>query len=162
LDHNNVLDKNELQQMMSALVPRSEESFISDKQYQVLVKKDVEKLLSVADENRETKRIIHEHEIEAAFMYFDRDGNGVIDQNEMIYAFKSLFPRAGKDAKLMDAEYEEQLRKDVDKILRYADVNNSGYIEFDEFVIIAKKLPKLQVKRLMQTLMTDSGIATVY
>jgi Ca2+-binding EF-hand superfamily protein len=176
LDHNKVLDKLELQAMMTELVPRSEESFLSDHQYQQLIKKDVEKIIAVADENKDgviqldefkkvvcnAKRVVHEHELEAAFMYFDRDGNGVIDQDEMIFAFKSLFPRAGKDANLMDAEYEEQLRKDVQKILKYVDVNESGCIEYDEFVRIADKIPKLQVKRFIQTLITESGIATVY
>jgi len=65
---------------------------------------------------------LEEEEIRDAFIVFDRDGNGMVSASELRHVMSSL----GDD--LTDEE--------IDEMIREADVNGDGQIDFGEFKIL--------------------------
>ena len=61
-----------------------------------------------------------EEELKAAFRVFDKDGNGFISASELRHVMNNL------GEKLTDAE--------VDEMIREADVDGDGQVNYDEFV----------------------------
>jgi Ca2+-binding EF-hand superfamily protein len=165
-DTDNVLSMEELANLVKSSLPRAQEHFLSDEQYEELIRRDIEKLLVDCDKNRNRviefeefenvvsslEQVIHQHEINSAFLYFDKDGNGRIDKNEMMIALKTLVPKSEKTSNL---EYEQSLRKDVDAIMAFADTDRSGYIEFNEFASIVDKLPTVRAERVVKSLISN-------
>ncbi|KAK8246599.1 hypothetical protein HDK90DRAFT_500722 [Phyllosticta capitalensis] len=70
------------------------------------------------------KSMDSEQELRQAFAVFDRDGTGTIDAGELSHVLKSL------GEKLSEAEIEE--------IIRQADVDGDGMIDYNEFVRFIK------------------------
>ena len=69
---------------------------------------------------RKINEIDHEAEIKSAFKVYDRDGNGFISADELKYMMTQL------GEPLTDEE--------VDELIRVADVDNDGQINYEEFV----------------------------
>uniref|UniRef100_A0A6M2DWA1 Putative calmodulin n=1 Tax=Xenopsylla cheopis TaxID=163159 RepID=A0A6M2DWA1_XENCH len=61
-------------------------------------------------------------DLKAAFKVFDRDGNGFIDASELRYIMTNLGERLTED--------------EVDMMMREADLNGDGVIDYEEFVIM--------------------------
>ena len=59
------------------------------------------------------------------FRYLDKDGDGLLSEEELIYGFKSIFPQ----------KKEETIKVDVARIISELDTNNSGTIDFSEYLI---------------------------
>lgn len=62
-------------------------------------------------------------ELEKAFHELDKDGDGVIEKNELVQAFET--------------HYRDHESLDYQKILAFVDTNNSGKIDFTEFLVAA-------------------------
>uniref|UniRef100_A0A3B5LF07 EF-hand domain-containing protein n=1 Tax=Xiphophorus couchianus TaxID=32473 RepID=A0A3B5LF07_9TELE len=75
----------------------------------------------------ETTNMLGLKELQSAFLQFDLDGDGKINQDEMKEALKSLLGE-----KLKKGELEE--------ILKELDVNADGSIDFEEFIKCPSKL----------------------
>ncbi|XP_054603391.1 calcium-binding protein 2 [Nothobranchius furzeri] len=71
----------------------------------------------------ETTNMLGLKELQSAFLQFDMDGDGKINQDEMKEALKSLLGE-----KLKKGELEE--------ILKELDINSDGNIDFEEFVMM--------------------------
>ncbi|KAK7613018.1 hypothetical protein IWX49DRAFT_51713 [Phyllosticta citricarpa] len=71
-----------------------------------------------------SKSMDSEQELRQAFAVFDRDGTGTIDASELSHVLKSL------GEKLSDAE--------IDEIIKQADLNGDGAIDYNEFVRFIK------------------------
>uniref|UniRef100_A0A3B5QFJ1 Calcium-binding protein 2-like n=1 Tax=Xiphophorus maculatus TaxID=8083 RepID=A0A3B5QFJ1_XIPMA len=80
----------------------------------------------------ETTNMLGLKELQSAFLQFDLDGDGKINQDEMKEALKSLLGE-----KLKKGELEE--------ILKELDVNADGSIDFEEFI---KRPSKLMLYKL--------------
>jgi Ca2+-binding EF-hand superfamily protein len=74
--------------------------------------------------------------MKAAFNYFDKNGDGKIDRNEILIALKSIKPII-RGMPINDKEYEEILKRDVERLMAFADTDHSGYIEYSEFVKVS-------------------------
>lgn len=74
--------------------------------------------------------------MKAAFNYFDKNGDGKIDKNEVFIALKVIQPLVHGVMKT-EKEYEEMLRHEVEQLMIFADTDHSGYIEFNEFVKVS-------------------------
>lgn len=68
-------------------------------------------------------------ELEKAFRELDMDGDGVIEKEELIQAFET--------------HYRNHESLDYQKILTFVDTNNSGKIDFTEFIVAASSESKL-------------------
>lgn len=79
---------------------------------------DFEEFVSLM--NRRSKETDIEEEVINAFRVFDKDGNGLISSNELRQVMTSLGDR------LTDEEADEMIRE--------ADVDGDGYINYEEFV----------------------------
>jgi len=78
-------------------------------------------------------------ELQRTFQALDKDGNGVLTKEELIDGYRKVF------ADKSDAEAE------VRRIIEEVDINNSGYIDFTEFVVAAMNREKLlSAKKLEQ------------
>lgn len=86
---------------------------IEYKEFSAFMKKELEKNPPGSDQ---------ESSIRAAFKIFDRDGNGSIDAKELKYAMQNL------GEKLTDKELQDMMRE--------ADVDGDGKINYEEFVKI--------------------------
>jgi len=73
-------------------------------------------------------------ELEKTFESLDKDGNGVLSRNELIDGYLKVF----KDR--ASAEQE------VNRIIAQVDINNSGEIDFTEFIIAASNTEKFLSK----------------
>jgi calcium-dependent protein kinase len=62
-------------------------------------------------------------ELEKVFRSLDNDGDGVIEKNELIQAFNT--------------HYRDHHSLDINGILKLIDTNNSGKIDFTEFLVAA-------------------------
>ncbi len=62
-------------------------------------------------------------ELEKVFKELDADGDGVIEKNELIHAFET--------------HYRDHANIDINAILKLIDTNNSGKIDFTEFLVAA-------------------------
>ncbi|KAK3600750.1 hypothetical protein CHS0354_017042 [Potamilus streckersoni] len=60
-----------------------------------------------------------EYQIRQAFKVFDKDGNGVIDKNELRLAMRTLGEKVSE--------------ADVTEMMRDADTNGDGKIDYEEF-----------------------------
>ncbi|KAL9107868.1 MAG: hypothetical protein Q9227_007286 [Pyrenula ochraceoflavens] len=69
---------------------------------------------------RETRKTDTEDELRQAFAVFDKDGSGTISADELRHVLKSL------GEKLTDEE--------IDEMMRTADKDNNGSIDYAEFV----------------------------
>ena len=69
---------------------------------------------------RKLKDVDAEAEIREAFKVFDKDGNGLISANELRHVMTSL------GEKLTDEE--------VDEMMREADIDGDGFVNYEEFV----------------------------
>ena len=68
---------------------------------------------------RQIRETTQEEELRARFQMFDRDGNGLIDRDEL---------------KLVMQELGEKLsEEDIDEMIEEADTNNDGFIDYEEF-----------------------------
>lgn len=88
----------------------------------------------------------------AAFREIDKDGDGVIEKDELIEIFNS------EDTSLPPTE--------IEKILKIIDTNGSGRIDFTEFLVAASNeeqlLKKKQLENAFAYLDTDhSGYITI-
>ena len=63
-----------------------------------------------------------QEELVESFKVFDRDGNGMIGQDELKQTMKSIGLRVGN--------------KEIEAMLAKYDVDNDGYINYSEFVKI--------------------------
>ncbi|XP_048729308.1 calmodulin-A-like isoform X2 [Ostrea edulis] len=88
---------------------------IEYKEFSAFMKKELAKKPSEADK---------EASIRAAFKIFDRDGNGLIDGKELKYAMQNL------GEKLTDKELADMMKE--------ADTDKDGKIDYEEFVQIWK------------------------
>ena len=61
-----------------------------------------------------------EEELIEAFKVFDRDGNGLISAHELRF--------------VMSTSGEELSEEDIEEMIREADENGDGYIDYEEFV----------------------------
>lgn len=61
-----------------------------------------------------------EEELIEAFKVFDRDGNGLISAHELRF--------------VMSSSKEELTEEDIEEMIREADENGDGYIDYEEFV----------------------------
>lgn len=73
-------------------------------------------------------------ELKKTFSTLDKDGNGVLNKNELIEGYKRAFPDR--------AEAEQE----VQGILSQIDGNNSGQVDFTEFIMAAMNYEKLLSK----------------
>jgi len=70
-------------------------------------------------------------ELQKTFQTLDRDSNGVLTKDELIEGYKKVFA----DKKNADLE--------VQKIIDEVDINNSGHIDFTEFIVATMNREKL-------------------
>ncbi|XP_062567333.1 calmodulin-A-like isoform X1 [Saccostrea cucullata] len=82
-------------------------------EFSAFMKKELEKNQAGSDQ---------ESSIRAAFKIFDRDGNGVIDAKELKFAMQNLG--------------EKLTEKELQDMMREADVDGDGKINYEEFVKI--------------------------
>jgi len=73
-------------------------------------------------------------ELEKTFQSLDKDGNGVLSRSELIEGYIKVF----KDKAAAEQE--------VNKIIAQVDINNSGEIDFTEFIIAASNTEKFLSK----------------
>jgi calcium-dependent protein kinase len=71
-------------------------------------------------------------ELQRTFQSLDKDGNGVLTKEELIEGYRKVF-----------ADKKEQADIEVARIIEEVDINNSGYIDFTEFVVAAMNREKL-------------------
>ena len=69
---------------------------------------------------RKMKESDNEEEIIEAFKVFDRDGNGLISSDELLHVLNSLG--------------EKLTIEEVDDLIKDADLDRDGYINYEEFV----------------------------
>ena len=67
-----------------------------------------------------------------AFREFDKDGNGVIDRKELRAMIHDLYQQSGRTRKPTDIE--------IARVMKMADIDGDGKIDFEEFVLFMKKL----------------------
>jgi len=147
LDNNGKLDISEVKSMVKRVIPRQVDNYLSEVQYESLIENDVQRLFKLADADNSgyiefsefaklvanLESLVREHELKAAFNYFDKNGDGKIDRNEILIALKAVRPLI-HGVNIEDREYEEMLKQDVEHLMSFADIDHSGCIEFDEFV----------------------------
>ena len=68
---------------------------------------------------RQIRETTQEEELKARFQMFDRDGNGLIDRDEL----KTVMQELG----------EKLSEEDIDEMIEEADTNNDGFIDYEEF-----------------------------
>lgn len=70
--------------------------------------------------NAEEAKRREEHEMRQAFKVFDHDGNGLIDEKELTTTMKNLG--------------EECTKSDIKAMIKAADKNGDGKIDYEEFI----------------------------
>lgn len=75
-------------------------------------------------------------ELEQVFRSLDNDGDGVIEKEELIQAF--------------EMHYRDHTALDINAILKLIDTNNSGKIDFTEFLVAASSEEKLLNMKLLE------------
>merc|ERR1711957_908576 len=73
-----------------------------------------------------------------AFKYFDTDGSGTLDREEIM----RLMVRDDVND-IMQVSVNE---KEVDIIMKDVDLNGDGKIDFDEFMVMMSRMPSSSVK----------------
>ena len=66
-------------------------------------------------------------ELRHAFLALDKDGNGMLNKEELLEGYGKVFAKASP----------EVIEKEVTRIMEAADVNGSGEIDFSEFLVSA-------------------------
>jgi len=77
-------------------------------------------------------------ELQKTFQSLDKDGNGVLTKEELLEAYKKVF--ADKASSELD----------IIKIIEEVDINNSGYIDFTEFIIASMNREKLLSQKKLE------------
>lgn len=97
----------------------------------------------------------------AAFQSIDLDGNGTIDEEELLEALRGMRKDApGKDAPPKAHEkYERNLRLDVAKIMDEVDEDGDRTIDFGEFARAYDKMGELEDHRLFEKALLGAGVA---
>ena len=70
--------------------------------------------------DRQTKDISQEDELRERFKLFDKDGNGLIDRDELAIALQQLGEKLSEE--------------EIDEMLEDCDTNGDGMIDFEEFM----------------------------
>eukprot|EP00128_Syssomonas_multiformis_P018850 Colp12_sorted_trinity150504_noHs@17549 len=174
-DKDGKLSRRELLFAFSHSLPRQVFPSVMDKQaFESKMQESVNSLLLRADldhddsisyeeylkVSQELRQLMQRHELLQLFDAIDTNNDGVLDFEELVAAFKATIPRQQRDRHLLPEQYEARLRQDLEKMMRYADIDNSGGgISFDEFVSVATGLSDVQATRVMQVWMRNAGVA---
>ena len=70
--------------------------------------------------DRQTKDMSQEDELRERFKLFDKDGNGLIDRDELAIALQQLGEKLSEE--------------EIDEMLEDCDTNGDGMIDFEEFM----------------------------
>jgi calcium-dependent protein kinase len=70
-------------------------------------------------------------DLQQVFAMLDRDGNGRLTKEELVQGYLQVFP------------YRGQAEAEAKKIIELVDTNNSGEIDFTEFIVAAMNNEKL-------------------
>ena len=79
-------------------------------------------------------------EIRQIFLSLDKDGDGRISREELVDQLSRLYEQT-----------EVEFEKEIDHIMRQVDTNNSGYIEYTEFVKINFDSTQLLSDQILKT-----------
>jgi Ca2+-binding EF-hand superfamily protein len=126
-------------------------------EYEELMKQYVRRLFEKADTDRsgfielqeyknlvkEIRTIVRENELRAAFNSFDLDGNGVIDASDIFTVLKELMP---KEMNVTQEQWEHELKRHVEEMMQYADLDHSQGIDFNEFSKVCNQMSNVKVR----------------
>lgn len=174
VDHNGdgFLSVDELHEMLRVVFPRSMAPHLSESQYEQLLDEDTMELFRECDADcngtldvhefltvsNAMEKILHDHNLKAAFAFFDTDHNGRIEVPEFVEILKTMGHRPEG---LTDEEYEATIQQDVHKLMSYLDHDHLGYLDYEAFSRLCPKLGQVQAKRLLKEWMHDSGLHTL-
>jgi len=74
---------------------------------------------------------VEKEELQKTFQTLDKDGDGVLTKEELLEGYKKVY------------QNDEQAELEVRRIIEEVDINNSGQIDFTEFIIAAMNRDKL-------------------
>lgn len=145
IDSDGQINVSELVNLMKLLGHR-----ISEEEGQELLKKvDANKDEVIDEKEFQAYMKIKEDddEIRTAFKNFDKDGNGVIQAAELMHVL---------------TEFGQQLNdEEVDEMMRVADADGDGKINFKEFTDFMKKLRTCPTRKLSQTVV-NPGVSDLW
>lgn len=67
----------------------------------------------------------------------DKDGNGILSREELIFGYKSIYP----------LKSEDEVIELVDSLLKKVDINEEGVIKFTDFMVAAANKSNLLSKK---------------
>lgn len=100
---------------------------------------------------KEAKPAVEEEFFKESFREFDKDGNGVIDRKELRAMIHHFYQLGGHT--------NEPTDKQIAHLMKMADIDGDGKINYEEFVLFMKKLAAAADKGQVWCLSLNGAIA---
>jgi Ca2+-binding EF-hand superfamily protein len=166
------LDVDEVRDMLRIAFPPLMAPHLSETQYEQLLEEDTLELFRQCDADcsgtldvheflkisTAMEKILHDHNLKAAFAFFDTDHNGRIEVQEFVEILKTMGHRPDG---VSEEEFDEAIQQDVIKLMSFLDHDHRGYLDYEAFSRLCPKLGAVQGKRLLKEWIHDSGLHTL-